>query len=79
MEQIYYLFLMCICAVGIFFAGVYAKRLAAFYKRLFIRTKRKSSLEQRVEQLEILYAQRERDRKTKVRAQVIEYLNELKK
>jgi len=79
MEQIYYLFLMCITAVGTFFAGVYAKRLAAFYKRLFTRTKRKSTLEQRVEQLETLYAQRERDRKSKVRKQVLEYLNELKK
>ena len=99
MEQIYYLFLMCICAVGIFFAGVYAKPLARFYKRLFTRKKRNDIIA-RIEQLEMrvalhtkkdkvyldkfdemekLFAQRESDRKNKVRKQVIEYLQELQK
>jgi hypothetical protein len=97
MDNIYYLFLMAICAVGVFLTGLYSKQIVMRYKRYRARLKR-NSLEARVEQLEMrvdlhtrkdsayldkfdemekLFAQRERDRKAKVRKQVLEYLKEL--
>ena len=40
MQHLYLISLLCITALGTFFAGVYAKQLVAFYKRLFTRKKR---------------------------------------
>ena len=40
MNDIYFLVVLVLTAIGTFFAGVYAKPLARFYKRLFTRKKR---------------------------------------
>ena len=40
MLNIYYLFIMAICAVGVFLSGVYAKPIVARIKRLFTWKKR---------------------------------------
>jgi len=76
---------MCICAVGIFFAGVYAKPLARFYKRLFTRKKRNDitlrmdELEKQINNLSKTLSMREKNRDNKVKKAVLEYLKELQK
>lgn len=52
MLNIYYLFIMAICAVGVFLSGVYWKQMVARYKR-YRRALARKSLKTRVEQLEM--------------------------
>lgn len=86
MQTIYLIFLMCITAVGTFIAGVYAKQLAAFYKRLFTRKTRTSPIEQRIKQLEEELSNvakfsknRQLNLKKQIREEVRNYLKELQK
>lgn len=83
MQIIYLTFLMCIMAVGTFIAGVYAKQLAAFYKRLFTRKKRKSTdvaaLEEQVNNLAERLSTKDRNFKSNIRREVRDYLKELQK
>jgi len=85
MNDIYFLVVLVLTAVGTFFAGVYAKPLARFYKRLFTRKKRNDitlrmdELEKQINNLSKTLSMREKNRDNKVKKAVLEYLKELQK
>ena len=80
MIHIYYLLLLII---NIILATLYGPRLLALIKRYFTRTKRKPSVDctllaSRVAILEQQYKKRQINFKSRVREEVIEYLEQLK-
>jgi len=85
MNDIYFLVVLVLTAVGTFFAGVYAKPMASFYKRLFTRKKRNDitlrmdELEKQINNLSKTLSMREKNRDNKVKKAVLEYLKELQK
>ena len=80
MIHIYYLLLLII---NIILATLYGPQLLALIKRYFTRIKRKPSVDcvallSRVEKLEQQYKKRQINFKSRVREEVIEYLEQLK-
>ena len=56
-----------------------ARRVEMLEKRVKLHESKDGVYLKKFDEMEALFAQRERDRKAKVRKQVLEYLNELKK
>ena len=83
MIHIYYLLLLVLTATSSIIATLYGPQLITRIKRYFTRIKRKPSvnctlLEQRVVELETQYKKRQINFKSRVREEVIEYLEQLK-